>query len=233
MSGCVPLKLLNCMVRFSMSCSILQDSCCPYFFFCMSMTMNWRASLIQQIAKSYPSVRSMTVSLSRDHFYRVISMNSSQHTTINQKKPQRKIVNKKKYLSMKKDCLQPCTFMYIMIMMVKKASMQSMQSRLDEKLRYGLVMMTCTVKKTVIRTCTVMITRLLSRSALDYKAFTPMKMTANMLQTMRWQMEPTPPLNELKVKYFSVDQILLMPYEYSTSFFCTACSWNYVEILFL
>ena len=44
--GCVPRKLLNCMVKFSISCYILRESFSVYFFFAQRSTMNWRASLM-------------------------------------------------------------------------------------------------------------------------------------------------------------------------------------------
>lgn len=55
---------------------------------------------------------------------------------------------------------------------------------------------------------------------------------ANRLKMMRWYMAERPPVKLEKVKYFSVDHILLMCSTYSISFFCTDSSWKAVVILF-
>ena len=44
--GCEPLKLLNCIVKFSINCSIFSCSFYSYFFFEIICPMKLRASLM-------------------------------------------------------------------------------------------------------------------------------------------------------------------------------------------
>ena len=89
------------------------------------------------MARSYPSVKSIAVYLSNVHFWQEAKIKSSQQNTKNQRNPDINKVSKKKYLSMKIDCLDPWIFRYIMIIMARKLMRQRMYSRLVLKLLYG------------------------------------------------------------------------------------------------